>query len=148
MSDNGGRDDGEDRESAGRAGETPRGGSPGNPTRPPGLTIEERLTAVERAVGELATSVRTRHLEVVDEHDRPRIVAEVVEGQAELRVALAHPQVGGDASVLVYAAPDPGDVGAAVGVQLWAAGDAVAELNAWPYDGRWRAGLHLEDGEP
>lgn len=111
-------------------------------------SIEDRLAAVERAVGELAASVRTRQVEVVDDHGVPRIVAAVVDGHAEVRVTLAHPRPEHDASVVIYATPDPGGLGAGVGVQLWAAGDAVAELNAWPYDGRqWRAGLHIEEGE-
>ncbi|MGH9090123.1 MAG: hypothetical protein ACRDZR_01880 [Acidimicrobiales bacterium] len=39
-------------------------------------------------------------------------------------------------------------LGPGVGLQLWAEGDAVAELDAWPDGtGRWRAQLHLEDGE-
>ena len=48
------------------------------------------------------------------------------------------------------APPDAGDtgLGPGVGLQLWAEGDAVAELDAWPGGtGRWHAQLHLEDGD-
>lgn len=36
-------------------------------------------------------------------------------------------------------------LGAGIGLQLWADGDAVAELDAWPDEnGRWRPQLHLD----
>lgn len=39
---------------------------------------------------------------------------------------------------------DGGGLGALMGFQLWAQGDAIVELDAWPdSDGRWRPRLHL-----
>jgi hypothetical protein len=58
----------------------------------------------------------------------------------------------GRAGVVLHATPtaagDADDgLGPAVGIQLWADGDAVVEIDAWPDpDGRWRPHLHLTGG--
>jgi hypothetical protein len=113
-----------------------------------GSTVEERLATVERAVAAWGTGVHTRRLVITDEGGAERIVGEVVNGNTELRIELTGERPENDASVVIYACPDPDGLGSAIGVQLWAAGNAVAELNAWPgADGRWRSGVHVDDGD-
>lgn len=75
-----------------------------------------------------------------------RIVAEVVDQQALLRVMLAGPGRPQEAVVL-YAAPHDGagDIGPSLGVQLWADGDAHAEINLCKEHGRWTTETFIED---
>ncbi len=116
---------------------------------------EERLAALERAVGALADEVRTRRLVVVDGDGVPRIVGELSRGTAELRLEVPTGGAAASPSVVLYASPAPsgpvpGDMGLgpAVGLQIWADGDAVAELDAWPEEhGAWGAHLHLEPAD-
>ena len=111
------------------------------------LEIETRLVAVERTLTHLASEVRTRRL-VVDDPSGPRIVGEVRSGTAELRVE-SGADAGGQPAVVLYANPadrDPVSTGlsAGVGIQLWAGGDTVGELDALPdAHGRWHPHLHL-----
>ena len=146
------RDEG--RASRGRGGEE-EGVGPAGPEDGPadrvegvdGSRIEERLATGERAVAAWGNVVRTRRFVVTDDSGAERIVGEVVNGNAELRIELTGDRPEHSASVVIYACPDPDGLGSAVGVQLWAAGNAVAELNAWPgADGRWRSGVHIDDG--
>ncbi len=132
-----------------------------------GTGIEARLAALERLLAAMTAEITTRRLVVVDRLGRPRLVAEVSQDTAELRVQLPddHPgqsagpgdpvrTVGRTAAVL-YATPAGGGSGAddlglgpAIGLQLWADGDAIAETDAWPDDcGRWQAHQHLA-GDP
>ncbi|HVX22408.1 MAG TPA: hypothetical protein VHB02_13735 [Acidimicrobiales bacterium] len=133
-----------------------------------GASIEARLAALERSIGAMATEITTGRLVVVDARGRPRLVAEVLEGTVELRVELpdrdqdGRPpaddpvRTAGRTAAVLYATPAGGGVGGggelglgpSVGLQLWADGDAVAELDAWPDgDGRWQAHLH-PTGDP
>jgi hypothetical protein len=109
------------------------------PTEPQPGDLVERVSALEQAVAGLAECVVTRRLAVVDNAGTERIVATVVRTAGELRVQIA----GAPAEVVLYA--DQSDLpGAspAVGLQLRAGGDAVAELDASAgADGRWRATL-------
>lgn len=89
--------------------------------------------------------VRTRRLVVTDGAGRPRITGHVTEGGvAELFLAL--PDGADDrASVLLFANPgDDAPEGPTLGLQLWAAGDAMAEMNLWWEGNRWRASTHVE----
>jgi hypothetical protein len=111
------------------------------------LEVETRLVAVEQALTHLAGEVRTRRL-VIDDPSGPRIVGEVRSGTAELRVeGGAHD--GGRPAVVLFANPtdrqrSPAALAAGVGVQLWARGDSIGELDASPdTNGRWHPHLHL-----
>jgi hypothetical protein len=75
--------------------------------------------------------VRTRRLVVADDDDRPRIVAEVVHGVAELKVFGEDPEM----HVLVYAGPVAAEGTAGLGLELFVRGDSVARVHAWA-DGR------------
>ncbi len=101
-----------------------------------------------------AAEVHTRRLVVADEGGRSQVVVAVEAGTAELRLEL--PGAGRDArtAVVLFAAPtgaggaaDRYGYGPALGVQLWADGNALAEVDAWPdADGRWRAHFHINGG--
>jgi hypothetical protein len=103
---------------------------------------------VVEALGE---EVRSRRLIVIDEQGHERVVAEVAHGQAELRVQLPpesppSPDNGtrSPGTALIFACPDSEDLGAGLGVQLWAGGDILGEFDAWS-DGRlWSVTLHIE----
>ncbi len=105
---------------------------------PPG-----RLAALERLVSGLGAEVRTERLVVVDAAGGERIEAQVEGSTAVLRVGLGDAEEDGRASAVLYAHDDP-DLGPGVGVQLWAAGDSVFEINATSEPGgrRWRVVLH------
>jgi hypothetical protein len=109
--------------------------------------VEDRLSALERAVAAASTVVRTRQLVIEDGDGNDRVVAEVSRGTAELRIEIPGGRPGSRNAVVVFATPGSPDVEPGVGVQLWAGGDAVAALDAWPdSSGRWRAHVHLGDG--
>lgn len=78
--------------------------------------------------------IRTRRLVVTDDHDAPRIVAEVVDGMAELRATTGDPQT----HVLLYAGPSTIDESEAIGIELFVDGNSVARVHAWIDSGRWR----------
>lgn len=116
-------------------------------------SLERAVASLAGAVGAVTDQVRTRRL-VVEDGGEARVVAEVREGTAELRVELAGQEPGRSSAVVLFATPSrpgpgvsrPGP-GPAAGLQLWGRGDAVAELDAWPDDGeRWRPHLHLDGG--
>lgn len=89
----------------------------------------------------LQPEVRTRRLVITDETGSPRIVGEIANGAAEVRVGLPD---GGhrDAYVLLYAVPrDGAGLGPDVGVQLWAEGNAYSEMTLSWNDERWAASL-------
>ena len=133
-----------------------------------GMGIPARLAALERSVRAMADEIRTRRLVVVDDRGRARLVTEVVGETAELRLELPNGPPGdratvpddGDgshpgesrAAVVLHATPatvdGPDDgLGPAVGIQLWADGDSVVEIDSWPGpDGRWQPHVHLTGG--
>lgn len=135
-------------------------GPPPRGDDPPPPDTDRRLRAVEEAVASLAAEVRTRRLAVCDGNGQERIVAEVLAGQAQLRLSFVGPAVGPaptagaavppvptTASVLVFACPPHEDLGPLAGVQVWADGDAVAAVEAWQDGtGAWRSAAHLTDG--
>jgi hypothetical protein len=100
-------------------------------------TLRDRVEALEQALLALGDEVRTRRLVVTDTDDTERIVGRVSGGTAELSVAQAHCPHGQDTAVLVFANPgdDTYDLGAGIGVQLWAGGDVVREMSCWEDDG-------------
>ena len=116
----------------------------------------------------MADEIRTKRLVVVDELGRVRLVTEVVGETTELRLELPGDTPGdratgpddgaasrsgaGRAAVVLHATtstaegPDDG-LGPAVGIQLWADGDSVVEIDSWPGpDGRWQPHVHLTGG--
>lgn len=122
------------------------------------------VDVLARIVGRLARQAAapdelvTRRLIVVDSRGATRMAAEVVGDTMELRLELPGARPGRRSAVVLHASPSPpaGPAGLPdepaptplLGLQLWADGDAVAELDAWPDDGgHWRAHLHLVDDD-
>jgi hypothetical protein len=108
-------------------------------------TVQERLVALEEAVASIATAVSTRRLVVADGDGRERLVAEVRGSTVELRLVSHGPGTADAvASVLLHASDGGGELGPAAGVQLWAHGEAIVEIDAWPDDtGRWEPHVRL-----
>ena len=85
-----------------------------------------------------------RRLVLVDAVGTPRLVAEVAGDTVELRLQVPGTPPGRRAAVVLHASRSPAPL---LGLQLWADGDVVAELDAWPGDdGRWHPSLHLPGG--
>jgi len=78
--------------------------------------------------------IRTRRLVVTDDGGSPRIVAEVIDGIAELRASTGDPQT----HVLLYAGPGKDDDSEAIGIELFIEGNSVARVHAWSQSGCWR----------
>ncbi|MDA8292069.1 MAG: hypothetical protein M0Z33_10395 [Actinomycetota bacterium] len=106
--------------------------------------LAQRVAALERAATSLERELRTRRLAVVDSDGDERVVAEVVDGHAEVRLSVPGAPRGQASSVLLFATPRGGELGTGVGIQLWGDGDAVLELCAWDVDGRWRVELRRQ----
>lgn len=118
-----------------------------NPSTP---ELERRLGHLERGLQQMRTEVRTRRLVVTDSAGAERLVAEVRGSTMELRLMTGPSGDGSRPTAILYVTdggPGPrGSIvlGPAVGLQLWAEGDAVVELDAWPSeDGSWHPHLHL-----
>lgn len=98
-------------------------------------------------VGNHHDVVVARRVVVVDEHGRPRLVAETAGDTIELRLEVPGGAAGRRSAVVLHASGTPGTGGPdapLLGLQLWADGEVLAELDAWPgADGRWRPHLHL-----
>lgn len=121
------------------------GAAPVSPRDP--VPVGERVAALEAALRRMDHEIRTRRLVVTDSDGSDRIVGEVVDGHAELRLDLPGTAAPARSSVLVFSAPERGELGEGVGIQLWLRGETVLEVAAWrETDGRWT--LHrsrLED---
>ncbi len=145
----------------------PAAGRPEGTGNDEGMGMQARLAALERSVRAMADEIRTRRLVVVDDLGRVRLVAEVVGETTELRLELpgapgdraadaddgaASRSGAGRAAVVLHATPSTVDgpddgLGPAVGIQLWADGDSVVEIDSWPGpDGRWQPHVHLTGG--
>lgn len=101
--------------------------------------LRARVTALERALGALGTEVTTRRLVVAGPDGRARVVATVAGGTAEVRVTLPDGAGGGAGGEVVLFAGPGGLEGAApaLGLQLRAGGEAVAEVAVAPGEGGW-----------
>jgi len=103
---------------------------------------------------EILAELRVRRLVVVDEHDRPCVVAEVTHGQATVRLLVPDAAPGERVSIELFARPgdrtDPEDEpGRGVGLQLCADGNLVASIDAWDMGGHWTAAQFAEEsGRP
>lgn len=131
---------------------------------PPTSDLARRLRALEETVAFLSITVRTRRLAVCDDSGRECIVAEVVDGQAQLRLSFVDSRTPSrrtgvwaatpradvhSASVLVFACPASQDLGPLAGMQVWADGDAVAAIEAWAdTPGQWRSAVHVVGPPP
>lgn len=92
--------------------------------------------------------VRTKRLVVLDHQDRERIVAEVIDGFAELRMDLPDSVSGSRTGVVIFthSEQDDRELGSAIGVQLWAEGNAIIELTLWQSPSRaWVPDFVRED---
>lgn len=94
--------------------------------------LRERVERLEAAWAAWEHEVRTRRLVVVDGDGSPRIVGQVVNGVAELRVEIPVGP-GHETMAALFAAPRAYDWGisSGVGLQLWVDGDCVHELARW-----------------
>lgn len=102
--------------------------------------LDRRVGELERWREELATELRTRRLVVAEmSPETPgaaRIVAEVHDRRAELRLEQPGSHAPHSTDVVLFADPggaDPGDadLGGGQGLQLWAEGEVMVELNLW-----------------
>jgi hypothetical protein len=89
---------------------------------------------------------RTRRLVVVDSEGYERIVGEVVNGHAELRLDLPGTAEGHRSSVLLFTRVRDRDIGPGLGVEVWLNGDSVLALGAWlNEEGDWMTEVELAD---
>lgn len=95
--------------------------------------LEERVSALEAAVGRFASEVRTRRLAVLDEAGGERLVAEVSEGVALFSLLFATGKNSSD-GLLIFAAPPVDSFPAGCGAQVWRTGDVVGFLEWWEGD--------------
>jgi hypothetical protein len=77
--------------------------------------------------------LRTQRLVITDAQGQPRIVAEVVDGVAELTVVSEDPAT----NVLVYAGPVTAQGTGGLGVELFVRGNSVARVHAWADGPDW-----------
>jgi hypothetical protein len=99
-----------------------------------------RLEEASRAMPEL----RVARLAIVDGAGTERIVGEVRDGDAELRLELDAGGVPGRAALVLFAYGARQGLDPTIGVQLCAGDETVAELDVWPDgNGRWRACTRL-----
>ena len=98
--------------------------------------------------GAVVDELRVRRLAVVDEQGAERIVGQVVDGRVTLEVVLAD-RGRGRSSVLLFAAPqDLAGLGPGLGLQVWADGNAVVEINVWDDGEGWLSELYSDrDGQ-
>lgn len=109
--------------------------------------LTRRMDALEDRLAALAHELRTGRLVVVGPDGDERIVAEVVEGTAELTVGLGDAPPYRTGVVLFASRPTP-VTDAGTGLQAWAEGDRRLELAAWSDADDWRAGLSLDRAPP
>ncbi|MBV9659895.1 MAG: hypothetical protein JO337_01920 [Acidimicrobiales bacterium] len=95
------------------------------------LALQERVEALEARLAALDATMETRRLAVVDDQGHERLVAELVDGVAELRFDLPGPPPGRRTSLLLFAVPRQPDWCAGLGVQLWVEGNLVEEMTWW-----------------
>jgi hypothetical protein len=100
--------------------------------------VRARIGALEAAIEALGAQVCTRRVAVVDRDGIERIVGEVVDGYAELRVELPASSSTGPASLLLFATPPHAELGDGTGLQIWADGEEILEICAWRDERLWR----------
>jgi hypothetical protein len=93
--------------------------------------LAERVAALEARLAELAQSVRTSRLVIVDDDNHERVVAEVLDGVLELRIDLPSSTPGRRTGLLIFSIPEQPELCAGFGLQLWANGNIVNELAWW-----------------
>jgi hypothetical protein len=107
---------------------------------------DTRLTHLESQLRALTAEIRTHRLVVEDQAGEPRLTAEVVGSHVELRLLIPGTPPGYSSSVLIYAAEGSPEGSPALGLQLWADGDARAGIDAWEQsDGRWEATVQVDE---
>lgn len=94
--------------------------------------LRGRVERLEAMVAAWQQEARTRRLVITDAGGTPRIVGQIVHGVAELRVEVPA-EAGRETMTALFAAPYARDWGisSGVGLQLWADGECVAELDHW-----------------
>ena len=93
--------------------------------------LRARLAELESKVAQLTDELRTGRLVVLDERERERLVAEVVDGVLELRLELPPAPPGRRSALLAFTSPGCEPFGSGLGLQLWADGELVDELCWW-----------------
>lgn len=107
------------------------------PSSPGDLGLEARVVRLEQVLLELSQEVRTQRLTLAGSDGREALVA-LIDGDAvELRVLAPGARPGGTTGIVCYATGDAAEP--AMGVELWADGDAIAGATAVrDTDGTWR----------
>jgi|SRR5271155_5518293 len=120
-----------------------------------GADLARRVGSLERALQNIGEEVRTTRLVIVDGDENQRIVAEIADDVAELRLQLPprtpEGNTGASTAMVVFAAPnglgrleDRAAAGRSLGVQLWVEGNAVLEVDVSEVgEGQWRPHIHL-----
>ena len=93
--------------------------------------LSDRVARLEERLAELRLEVRTDRLVVLDAARQERLVAEVIGGVLELRIALPPVREGRRTALLGFAAPRRDHLSGGIGLQLWAEGELVTELCWW-----------------
>lgn len=110
--------------------------------------LERRIDALDAWREALSREVRTARLVVEDRAPAPaaaRLVASAEGARVELRLEHA-PGAAGRSDLVAFVDAGDADFGAGHGLQLWGAGDALVELNAWRRpDGSWARDVHGTD---
>lgn len=89
--------------------------------------------------------IRSQRFVLVDEHDAERLVAEITDEQAELRVQLPGTAPGHSCAAVVFAHPGDLTMEPTVGLELWVDGNSVAGCSAWrDHLGHWQTDVHLD----
>lgn len=114
------------------------------PDQPSEPTVETRLEQLEAVIAALAIELRTQRLVVTDEVGNERIVGEVVGGHAELQLVMPGSQPLEGTAVTLFSMLGDEDAPPGVGLQLWADGNALLEINAWrDNQGNWSTDVQL-----
>src|SRR5262245_41577096 len=92
----------------------------------------------------LEHEVRKQRIVLVDDDGTERMVAEVNGSTAVLRLELPGSAAGRTTGLLLFTTSGSAERPPGFGVQLWADGNAIAELNGWQIRrGRWLADLDI-----
>ena len=104
---------------------------PGDPTTTGAdapQSLEARVAAIERSMGELDGEVRTRRLVVVDADGTERIVASAGESFAEVRLSIGDRRRRLDVAVFAAREPPGADGSSIGGLEVWLDGDHLGGL--------------------
>lgn len=109
--------------------------------------LEGRLATLEGRIEELARELRTGRLVLTGGADEPRIVAEIRDRRAEIRLEQEDPEHRERSDLVLFADRGADGLGGGLGIQFWVSGEAVVEVNCWQRPGaRWSTDVSGLDG--